>query len=77
MKTLFSLLLSCSLCSMSSANASNGLPEDFLEIDYNKNQKLDAEEVQAAIEAYIFGDPRFDETKVDRIIEFYFTQFEE
>lgn len=62
---------------MSSANASNGLPEDFLEIDYNKNQKLDAEEVQAAIEAYIFGDPRFDETKVDRIIEFYFTQFEE
>lgn len=77
MKLLFSLLLSCSLCSMSFAHASNALPEDFLEIDYNKNQKLDAEEVQAAIEAYIFGDPRFDEAKVDRIIEFYFTQFEE
>lgn len=77
MKILFTLLLSCSLCFLSFAHASSGLPKDFLEIDYNKNQKLDAEEVQAAIEAYIFGDPRFDEAKVDRIIEFYFKQFED
>jgi hypothetical protein len=62
---------------MSFANVSNGLPKDFAEIDHNKNQKLEAKEVQAAIDAYIFGDPRFDEAKVDRIIEYYFTQFEE
>lgn len=53
-----------------------GLPASIAELDSNKNAKIDAEEVQLAIEAYIYGDPRFNEKRIDEIIEYYFAQFE-
>jgi len=58
------------------ASSADGLPESLSELDINKNTKIDAEEVQLAIEAYIFGDQRFNEKRIDEIIDYYFAQFD-
>jgi len=69
---VFSIFISSALF----ASSADGLPESISELDINKNAKIDAEEVQFAIEAYIFGDQRFNEKRIDEIIEYYFAQFD-
>ncbi len=75
MKNLL-LVLSIFITTSLFARSADGLPESISELDTNKNARIDAEEVQFAIEAHVFGDPRFDEKRIDDIIEYYFAQFD-
>lgn len=75
MKNLL-FVISFLLCSPLFAMSTAGLPESLSDLDINKNARIDAEEVQAAIEAYIFGDQRFNEKRIDEIIDYYFAQFD-
>ena len=72
----FLFVISFLLCSPLFAMSADGLPESLSDLDINKNARIDAEEVQAAIEAYIYGDLRYTEKRIDEIIEYYFAQFD-